>query len=40
VFHLHLHVIPRYKGDPLTLPWIPRPGDSGEIAATAELLRA
>ena len=40
VFHLHLHVIPRYKGDPLKLPWVPRPGDSGEIAATAELLRA
>jgi histidine triad (HIT) family protein len=39
VFHLHIHVIPRYKGDPLTLPWIPQPGDSGEIAAAAELLR-
>jgi histidine triad (HIT) family protein len=39
VFHLHVHVIPRYKGDPLTLPWVPKPGDSGEIAAAAELLR-
>jgi histidine triad (HIT) family protein len=39
VFHLHVHVVPRYKGDPLTLPWIPQPGDAAEIAATAELLR-
>jgi histidine triad (HIT) family protein len=39
VFHLHIHVIPRYQGDPLRLPWVPQPGDSGEIAAAAELLR-
>lgn len=39
VFHLHIHVIPRYDGDPLTLPWVPSPGDQDEIAATAELLR-
>jgi histidine triad (HIT) family protein len=38
VFHVHLHVIPRYAGDPLTLPWTPAPGDSEEIAAAgAEL---
>jgi histidine triad (HIT) family protein len=23
VFHLHVHVIPRYPGDPLRLPWDP-----------------
>ena len=23
VFHFHVHVIPRYAGDPLRLPWIP-----------------
>ncbi|MGH2909601.1 MAG: HIT family protein [Solirubrobacteraceae bacterium] len=40
VFHFHIHVIPRYKGDPVRLPWVPAPGDMDEIAATAELLRA
>jgi len=38
VFHFHLHVIPRYRDDPLRLPWQPQPGDPGEIAAAgAEL---
>lgn len=40
VFHFHIHVIPRYKGDPLRLPWTPAPGDAAEIAAAAEQLRA
>jgi histidine triad (HIT) family protein len=35
VFHFHLHVIPRYEGDPLRLPWVPGPGDPAEIAAAA-----
>jgi histidine triad (HIT) family protein len=39
VFHFHLHVIPRYVGDPLRLPWIPAPGDPQEIAAAAAELR-
>ena len=39
VFHFHVHVIPRYDGDPLRLPWIPAPGDSAEIEATADTLR-
>jgi histidine triad (HIT) family protein len=38
VFHFHMHVIPRYKGDPLRLPWVPSPGDSAEIAAAAQEL--
>jgi len=39
VFHLHIHVIPRYSDDPLRLPWIPAAGDSDEIAAAAAELR-
>jgi histidine triad (HIT) family protein len=38
VFHFHLHVIPRYQGDPLRLPWTPAPGDHEEIAAAAAKL--
>ena len=40
VFHFHLHVIPRYQGDPLRLPWVPAPGDREEIAAAAAELSA
>jgi histidine triad (HIT) family protein len=39
VFHFHLHVIPRYEGDPLRLPWVPGPGDMDKIAATGEQLK-
>jgi histidine triad (HIT) family protein len=38
VFHFHLHVIPRYEGDGLRLPWVPTPGDQQEIAAAAQEL--
>ncbi len=38
VFHFHLHVVPRYEGDPLRLPWSPAPGDRDEIAAAAKEL--
>jgi histidine triad (HIT) family protein len=38
VFHFHVHVIPRYAGDPLKLPWVPTPGDPGEIASAAQEL--
>jgi histidine triad (HIT) family protein len=38
VFHLHFHVIPRTEGDGVRLPWTPKPGDKGEIAATAQKL--
>src|SRR5215207_3322241 len=38
VFHFHVHVIPRYVGDPLRLPWTPAPGDRDEIAEAAAAL--
>lgn len=46
VFHVHLHVIPRYAGDPerdrLGQQWTPVsvPGDPDRIAALADLLAA
>jgi histidine triad (HIT) family protein len=39
VFHFHVHVIPRYDGDPLRLPWTPTPGDEDEIAAAGAALK-
>ena len=38
VFHFHIHVIPRYSGDPLRLPWVPAPGDAEQIAGAAAAL--
>ena len=34
VFHYHVHVIPRYRDDPLVLPWRPgeAPADPAELA--------
>jgi len=36
--HFHVHVIPRYSGDPLRLPWVPSAGDPDQIAAVAQEL--
>jgi histidine triad (HIT) family protein len=38
VFHFHMHVIPRYEGDSLRLPWVPAAGDTEQIAAAAQEL--
>ena len=38
VFHFHIHVIPRYRDDPLRLPWVPGPGEEGQIAQAAQEL--
>lgn len=38
VFHFHVHVIPRYSGDPLQLPWVPGEGDPAQIDAAAQEL--
>jgi histidine triad (HIT) family protein len=40
VFHFHVHVIPRYRDDPLRLPWKPAPGDMAAIESTAQELGA
>lgn len=40
VFHFHVHVIPRYHGDPLALPTGPQPADPDELARLAEEMRA
>jgi len=39
VFHFHVHVVPRYDGDPLRLPWTPEEGDQDEIKRIGEELR-
>jgi histidine triad (HIT) family protein len=39
VFHFHIHVIPRYDGDPLQLPTRPQEADKEELAAVAGELR-
>jgi histidine triad (HIT) family protein len=38
VYHFHVHVIPRYEGDPLRLPWLPGAGDMDEIARAGQEL--
>ncbi len=35
VFHFHVHVIPRYEGDPLRLPGKPMDVGEGELAEVA-----
>jgi histidine triad (HIT) family protein len=39
VFHFHMHVVPRYPGDPLVLPWKPTPGDPEKLKSIAEEIR-
>jgi histidine triad (HIT) family protein len=39
IFHFHVHVIPRYPGDPLELPWLPEPADPRELADAAAEIR-
>ncbi len=36
VFHVHLHVLPRWSDDGLVPPWTLTPGDPVELAAVAE----
>jgi histidine triad (HIT) family protein len=39
VFHFHLHLIPRWEGDPLRLPWRPSEGNIEEISNIATKIR-
>jgi histidine triad (HIT) family protein len=38
--HFHVHVIPRYPGDPLRLPWDPVPAIPASLSEARALLRA
>jgi histidine triad (HIT) family protein len=39
VFHVHIHLLPRYAGDDLKLPWAPKIADHGALAALAAQIR-
>ena len=39
IFHLHVHVIPRYEGDPLELPTRPQPASPERLAEVAGVIR-
>lgn len=39
VFHLHVHVIPRYEGGPAMVSWTPGKGTSEELEEIAELIK-
>ena len=40
VFHFHVHVLPRWKGDPMDLVWPVRNPDRRELEETAARIRA
>lgn len=37
VFHLHVHVIPRYYGDDINIKW--KPGDTPDLQAVADEIK-
>lgn len=39
VFHLHVHVIPRYDDGPVMVSWVPGGATAEELAETAETIR-
>jgi histidine triad (HIT) family protein len=39
IFHLHVHVIPRYDDDPLELPVRPQPAEPEQLAEVAKVIR-
>jgi histidine triad (HIT) family protein len=40
VFHYHVHLIPRWEGDSAVRLWRPGAGDTAELAALADRIRA
>ena len=38
--HLHIHIMPRVKGDDVNLNWEPKPGDMAAIKAVYEKLKS
>lgn len=40
VFHLHFHILPRYKEDHFTIPWKTLSYEEGEAEAIAKKIRA
>lgn len=39
VFHLHVHVIPRYEGGPVMVSWTPGKEEAEELTKTAEIIK-
>ena len=39
VFHLHVHVIPRYEGGPEMVAWAPGHAEAEELAQTADKIK-
>lgn len=39
VFHFHVHIVPRWRGDSLSLPWRPTRGDPAAISSVAAQIR-
>ena len=39
VFHIHVHLVPRHRGDSLTPAWKPRPATEAELDATLSRIR-
>lgn len=39
VFHVHIHLVPRWSGDSLVRPWQLAPGDTKQLEGIANRLR-
>lgn len=40
VFHFHMHIIPRYKGDAVKIGWVPGEAEAEEISTLKEKISA